>query len=77
MEKLLPMSKENRILGWNRISRFRLVKPCVKRYLTGHVQSRFLKIQDEDMPIAAMMPMQRFKKESYRKVHAESRRMLG
>ena len=77
MEKLLPMTKENRILGWNRVSRFRLVKPCVKRYLTRHVQSRFLKIQDEDMPIAAMMPIQRFRKERATTVYAESRRMLG
>lgn len=77
MEKIAPMSAENRILGWNRVSRFRLVKPCVKRYLTRHVQSRFLKIQDEDMPIAAMMPIQRFRKERATTVYAESRRMLG
>ena len=77
MEKLLPMSKENRILGWNRVSRFRLVKPCVKRYLMKQVGTRFLMIPDTDMPLVNMMPLQRFKKESYRKVHAESRRMLG
>ena len=29
MEKIAPMSAENRILGWNRVSRFRLVKHCV------------------------------------------------
>jgi hypothetical protein len=37
------------------------------------VRSRFLKIEEEQMQLAAMMPVQRFKKESYRKVHAESR----
>ena len=77
MEKISPMSAENRIIGWNRVSKFRLVKPCVKRYLTKHVESRFLKIQDEDMPIAAMMPIHRFKKERATTVYAESRRMLG
>jgi len=76
MEKLLPMTKENRILGWNRVSKFRLVKPCVKRYLMKQVGTRFLMIPDADMPLVNMMPLQRFKKESYRKVHAESRRML-
>jgi hypothetical protein len=75
MEKLLPMTKENRIIGWTRVSKFRLVKPCVKRYLIANVGTRFLKIPDEDMPMVNMMPLQKFKKESFRKVHAESRKI--
>ena len=75
MEKLLPMTKENRIIGWTRVSKFRLVKPCVKRYLIANVGTRFLKIPDEDMPMVNMMPLQKFKKESFRKVHAKSRKI--
>tara|TARA_Y100001949_G_C15857992_1_gene273691 strand:- start:69 stop:626 length:558 start_codon:yes stop_codon:yes gene_type:complete len=73
LEKLQPLSQEGRRIGWDRVSNFRGVKPCVKRYLATHVKSRFLKIEEEQMQLAAMMPVQRFRKESYRKVHAESR----
>ena len=73
LEKLQPLSQEGRRIGWDRISKFRYIRPCVKRYLATHVKSRFLKIEEEQMQLAAMMPVQRFRKESYRKVHAESR----
>jgi len=73
LEKLQPLTQEGRRIGWNRVSKFRYIKPCVKRYLATHVKSRFLKIEEEQMQLAAMMPVQRFRKESYRKVHAESR----
>tara|TARA_Y100000310_G_scaffold323837_1_gene384810 strand:+ start:205 stop:762 length:558 start_codon:yes stop_codon:yes gene_type:complete len=74
LEKLQPLSQEGRRIGWTRVSKFRYIRPCVKRYLATHVKSRFLKIEEEQMQLAAMMPVQRFKKESFRKVHAESRR---
>jgi hypothetical protein len=73
LEKMQPLAQEGRRIGWNRVSKFRYIKPCVKRYLATHVKSRFLKIEEEQMQLAAMMPVQRFRKESYRKVHAESR----
>jgi len=73
LEEFQPLSQEGRRKGWNRVSKFRYIKPCVKRYLATHVKSRFLKIEEEQMQLAAMMPVQRFRKESYRKVHAESR----
>ena len=74
LEKMQPLSKEGRRIGWQRISKFRYIKPCVKRYLASQVQSKFLKIEEDQMQLAAMMPVQKFKKESYGKVHAESRR---
>jgi len=78
--KIEPLAVENRRLGWTRVSRFRGVKPCVKRYLASHVQSRFLRIMDEEMQVAMLMPVQRFKKQGslFRetKVWAESRRNL-
>ena len=64
MEKILPLTLEGRIIGWSRVAKWRLIRPCVKRYLFNHVETRYLKIADEDMPLVNMMPLQRFKKES-------------
>ena len=47
----------------------------MKRYLAPHVQSRFLKINEEDFTIACMMPVQRFRKASAGKVWSDSRRI--
>lgn len=76
MEQILPMTAPERIIGWNRVAMLRLVRPCVKRYLTRHVKTRFVLVQDDKMPIAAMMPLQRFKKERARRVYELSRMML-
>lgn len=79
-EKMLPMSKENRILGWRAVSKLKQVRPCVKRYLINHVESKFLKITEEEMPIALWMPVQRFYSKSRRfnekEVWKDSRRMI-
>jgi len=75
VEFMRPLAGENRIIGWNRISRYKLIRPCVKRYLAPHVQSRFLKINEEDFTIACMMPVQRFRKASAGKVWSDSRRI--
>jgi len=73
LEFMRPLAGENRIIGWTRLARYKLIKPCVKRYLAPHVQSRFLKIDEEDFTIACMIPVQRFKKASTQKVWADSR----
>ena len=79
-EKLQPLAVENRRLGWIRVSKFRGVKPCVKRYLASHVKTRFAKITDEEMQVAMLMPVQRFKKQGSlfkeTKVWADSRKNL-
>ena len=77
LEKLQPMTQEGKIIGWSRVARIRQIKPCVKRYLASHVESRFLKISEEQMQLAAMMPVQRFKKEKKALVWKESRRMIA
>jgi hypothetical protein len=47
-------------------------KPCIKRYLTRHVQSRFLEITADEWDIAVMLPVESFAKEKARTVWSES-----
>lgn len=52
--------------------RLKEFKPCLKRYLTGHIQSKILAIQSNEWDIAAFLPIQQFKKASAAKVWQES-----
>ena len=77
LQKLMPLTAENRIIGWRRVSRFREIKPCVKRYLGQYVKTAFLPIVEHDqMELASLMPIQRFMKANETKVWADSRRMV-
>jgi hypothetical protein len=53
-------------------AKFRLFKPCVKRYLTSHVQSQFMFIEPEKWDIVLMLPTQRFVKASADQVWKDS-----
>ena len=46
--------------------------PCIKRYLYGHIQSRFLEITADEWDIAALLPMESFVGASTSKVYADS-----
>lgn len=48
--------------------KFRSFKPCVKRYLNDHVQSRFVKISATEWDMALMLPTERFQKASKQRV---------
>jgi len=48
--------------------------PCIKRYLFGHIQSRFLEINADEWDIAAMLPVESFVGASTSKVYADSRK---
>ena len=39
----------------------KLFKPCIKRYLSSHIQSKILTIQPNEWDIAALLPLQQFK----------------
>jgi hypothetical protein len=52
--------------------RLKEFKPCLKRYLTGQIQSKILAIQSNEWDIAAFLPIQQFKKASAAKVWQES-----
>lgn len=53
------------------------MKPCIKRYLYGHVKSKFLYIEPDEWPIAIFLPLQRFQGASAGKVYADSRKTVG
>lgn len=48
-------------------------KPCFKRYLATHIQSRIVKIDARDWPIAIFLPVERFVGKSKRSVWRDSR----
>ena len=48
--------------------------PCIKRYLSNHVQSRFLEIHANEWDIAALLPVEQFEKASTSKVWSDSRK---
>jgi hypothetical protein len=47
-------------------------KPCVKKYLFKHIESRFLEITADEWDIAALLPVEFFQKEKKNKVWTES-----
>jgi hypothetical protein len=47
-------------------------KPCVKKYLFKHIESRFLEITADEWDIAALLPVEFFQKEKKNKVWMES-----
>ena len=55
-----------------RASKIYEATPCIKRYLSGHVQSRFLEITADEWDIAVMLPLESFAKATASKVWSES-----
>ena len=57
-----------------RASKIYEASPCIKRYLSGHVQSRFLEITADEWDIAALLPVESFVGATTSKVYADSRK---
>ena len=56
----------------NATKRYREFRPCLKKYLHGHIQSRILAVQPNEWDIAAYLPIQQFKKASVNEVWQDS-----
>jgi hypothetical protein len=56
----------------NASKRLKEFKPCVKRYLTSHIQSKILAIQPNEWDIATFLPIHQFKGASASTVWQES-----
>ena len=73
------MSEDNRVrVTWATLltmSRVAPVKACVKHYLDGQVQSRFLNIKYPDWVTASLLPVERFVGASKQQVWQDSREM--
>jgi hypothetical protein len=51
-----------------KISKYNIIKPCLKRYLVSHVRSNFMQIDANEWDIAIFLPVQKFKKSSPSKI---------
>jgi hypothetical protein len=49
-------------------------KPCLKRYLYSHIESKFLRISPDEWDIAALLPLELFEKHKTSKVWYDSRK---
>ena len=58
-------------------SKMRFFKPCLKRYLRGHVMQKFLYIDSDNWDKALFLPTERFAKKSKAYVHNQTTKELG
>jgi len=61
----------------NSASKYKYFKPCLKRYLWDHVQSKYLNIEPRMWDAALMLPTERFQKVSKETVFKESQKLIG
>jgi len=61
----------------NGAARYRFFKPCIKRYLTKHVRSRFAYVHPSEWDIALFLPMSKWEKASQQKVWSDSRKIIN
>ena len=64
------------VADYQSLKNVRLIKPALKKYLAGKVQSKFRRIDADEFTIAALLPVARFKKASVGTVWADSRKMI-
>lgn len=58
------------------MSKFAAAQPCVKRYLIGHVRSKFRRINADDWATAMLLPVERFVGASKEAVWQDSKRII-
>ena len=58
------------------VSKYKYFQPCLKRYLGNHFRSRFIRIDPEAWPLAAMLPVESFEKSNKKNIYMDSRRMV-
>lgn len=57
-------------------SRYRFFKPCIKRYLVSHVQSRFFYIDPTEWEMALFLPLDRFVGANKTRIYRDSRNRI-
>ena len=63
-------------VDYSKLKKINLIKPALKRYLAGRVKTQFRRIDADEFMIAALLPVQRFKKASASEVWKDSRGMI-
>jgi hypothetical protein len=61
----------------NGTSKYEEFKPCVKRYLTTQLRSKFMYIYPSEWDIALFLPTERFQGASKTKVWSDSKKKIG
>ena len=64
------------LVTYNRLKNIRLIRPTIHKYLSGHTKSQFRRIDADEWTIAALLPVQKFKKASDKEVWRESKGMI-
>ena len=63
-------------VDYSKLKNLNIIKPTLKRYLAGRVKTQFRRIDADEFTVAALLPIQRFKKASASEVYADSRKMI-
>ena len=63
-------------VDYSKLKNINLIKPTLKRYLAGRVKTQFRRIDADEFTVAALLPVQRFKKASASEVYSDSRKMI-
>jgi hypothetical protein len=64
------------IVDYRKLKNVKLIKPTIHKYLSGQTQSQFRRIDADEFMIAALLPVQKFKKASSKEVWSDSRGMI-
>jgi hypothetical protein len=64
------------IVDYRKLKNVKLIKPTIHKYLSGQTQSQFRRIDADEFMIAALLPVQQFKKASSGSVWSDSRGMI-
>ena len=54
-------------------SRYRFFKPCIKRYLTSHVKTKYFYIEPTEWEMALFLPLDRFVGSNKQRIYRDSR----
>ena len=63
-------------VDYQKLKNINLIKPTIHKYLAGNTKSQFRRIDADEFTVAALLPVQRFKKATAKEVWKESRSMI-
>ena len=61
------------IVDYSKLKKLKIIKPTLHRYLVGQTKSQFRRIDADEFMVAALLPVQRFKKATAAEVWKESK----
>jgi len=64
------------VVDYSKLKGLNIIKPTLHRYLAGQTKSQFRRIDADEFTVAALLPVQRFKKASAAEVWKDSRSMI-